>query len=169
MRAELTYLAPMLLGGVGFYGDPISIKGGWDSENEIGNTWRRFMAWLEENPSRPYALGKGMLYEVHIYGPETKTKGYFEVFVGEEVAAGALPIPLSAKWIPGGEALRITLSGEEITGDWWKNLEAEILPARGLIRGGEYLIEAYDERFKGMDKVSESELDIYLPVRRVQS
>ena len=169
MRTTLTVLAPMLLGGIGFYGDPISVRGGWDSENEIGNTWRRFMAWLAENPDRPYALDHGMMYEVHIYGPETRSKGYFEVFVGEEVASESLPITLSAKRIPGGEYLRITLAGEEITGDWWARLDAETLHAQGLRRCGEYLIEAYDQRFKGMDRLGESELDIYLPVEKASA
>ena len=165
MHAERTTLAPMLLGGMNYFGDPLSVKGGWDSENEIGNTWRRYMAWLAENPARPYALGKGEMYEVHIYGPETERKGYFEVFVGEEVSPHPLPVELSAKWIPGGEYLKITLSGEEISGDWWKDLDSVILPAHGLTRRGTYLIEAYDSRFKGMDRMSESELDIYLPVQ----
>lgn len=165
MRAELMTLTPMLLGGLSYFGDPLSAKGGWDSENEIGNTWRRYMAWLAENPARPYALGKGVLYEVHIYGPETAQKGYFEVFVGEEISSHALPVSLSAKWVPGGEYLKITLSGEEISGDWWKDLDAFILPERGLERRGEYLIEAYDDRFKGMDRIKDSEIDVYLPVQ----
>jgi predicted transcriptional regulator YdeE len=165
MRAELTTLAPMMLGGLSYFGDPLSVKGGWDSENEIGNTWRRYMAWLEANPSRPWALGAGVMYEVHIYGPETERKGYFEVFVGEEVSSHALPVELSAKWIPGGEYLKITLTGGEISGDWWKDLDSSILPARGLSRRGAHLIEAYDGRFKGMDRIGESELDIYLPVQ----
>lgn len=164
MKKELTVLGPLLLGGVGFYGDPLSTKGGWDAENEIGKTWDRFMSHMNENPERPYSLSKPFLYEVHIYGDETEQKGYFEVFVGEEVGTSELPIGLVSKFIPEAEYLKVTLCGNEITGDWWQELDTKILPEAGRRRSGAYIIEAYDERFKGMDCLEESILDIFIPV-----
>ena len=53
MKAELVRLGPLLLGGVGFYGDPFTRKSGWDSDNEIGGTWQRYSEFLSENPERP--------------------------------------------------------------------------------------------------------------------
>ena len=166
MKTEVTRLSSILLGGVSFYGDPISAKGGWDTENEIGKTWQRFMTFLRENPERPYSCGKQLFYEVHLYGSETKKKGYFEVFVGEEVNTATLPIALCAKYIPESDYLKMTLFGREIVGDWWLKLETEILPALGFSAKSSHLIQVYDDRFKGMDNVDESILDVFIPIEK---
>jgi predicted transcriptional regulator YdeE len=166
METKLVSLHPLLLGGLCFYGDPISAKGGWDSENEIGKTWSRFSEFLRENPDRPYSSHGGTMYEIHIYGIETRSKGYFEVFVGEEVNTAQLPIALSTKFIPASDYLKITLNGNEITGDWWHELDTKIMPSSGSKRNFAYLIQAYDEKFKGMDKIEDSILDVYIPVEK---
>ncbi len=167
MKKELVHLDSMLLGGVNFYGDPISTKGGWDSENEIGKTWSRFMGYLTDHPERPYSRNKPYMYEVHIYGSETAGKGYFEVFVGEEVNSAQLPVALCSKFIPESDYMKLTLFGNEITGDWWQKLDSEIIPAKGVGRNSPYIIQAYDERFKGMDDIGNSILDVYIPVEKV--
>lgn len=167
MNTELVSLDSLLLGGVSFYGDPISTKGGWDAENEIGKTWNRFMEFITRNTERPYSLHKQYMYEVHIYGSETAVKGYFEVFVGEEVNTAQLPIEISSKFISASEYLKITLSGKEITGDWWQKLDTDIIPSGGVGRNPAYLIQAYDGRFKGMDRIEDSILDVYIPVEKV--
>ena len=163
MKAELMTLRPLLLGGMCFYGDPLSAKGSWDSENEIGKTWKRYTDFLAANPARPYSLDERRMYEVHLYGDETPSKGYFEVFVGEEVRTAELPVALCAKYIPASDYLKVTLSGSEITADWWKELDA-VLSERNLKRNDRYLIQAYDHRFKGMDRIEESEMEVYLPI-----
>lgn len=163
MKTELTHLHAMLLGGVGFYGDPISTKGSWESENEIGKTWNRFMEYFTKNPDRPCSCNRPYLYEIHIYGSETAAKGYFEVFVGEEVNTAQLPVGLCAKFIPASDYLKITLYGNEITGDWWQNLDAELMP-EGMKKSSSYMIQAYDERFRGMDNIGNSVLDVFIPV-----
>ena len=167
MKTEPVRLGPMLLGGMGFYGDPFSVKAGWDSENEIGKTWQRFTDWLAAHPDDPCFSEKGVLYELHVYGPETPVKGIFEVFVGGAVSTHELDEALTAKWIPAGEYLKVTLTGKEITGDWGMSLEGEMLPQMGLARRGAFLIQAYDARFKGTQSVPESEMDAYIPVQRV--
>jgi hypothetical protein len=164
MKTELVHRPSMLLGGVGFYGDPFRQKAGWDAENEIGKTCDRFTAYVAEHPVRPYACGVPCFYEVHVYGAETATKGYFEVFVGEEVNTAELPTALSAKFFPASDYLRITLSGEEISGDWWRTLDTELIPAYGVRRGAQFIIQAYDGRFKGMDRLAESTMEAYIPV-----
>lgn len=167
MKTELVSLDSLLLGGVNFYGDPVSTKGGWDAENEIGKTWNRFVEFITQNTMRPYSLHKRYMYEVHIYGGETAAKGYFEVFVGEEVNTAQLPVSLSAKYIYAADYLKITLSGKEITGDWWQKLDTDIIPSIGVKRNPAYLIQAYDERFKGMDRIEDSILDVFIPIKKV--
>ena len=164
MKTELVHLRSILLGGVSFYGDPFSRKGGWDADNEIGRTCDRFLAYIAANPKRPYSCHKDILYEVHVYGEETASKGYFEVFVGEEVTDVELPIALSAKRLPESDYLKVTLSGQEITGDWWQTLDTDILPEFHAIRSAPYSIQAYDSRFKGMDQLDGSVIDAYIPV-----
>jgi predicted transcriptional regulator YdeE len=167
MQTELVHLHSMLLGGVNFYGDPISTKGSWDSENEIGKTWNRFMEYLTEHPERPYSCNKPYLYEIHIYGSETACKGYFEVFVGEEIHNAQLSMALCTKYIPESDYIKITLYGHEMTGDWWQQLETDIIPAQGVRKNSSYIIQAYDERFKGMDDIGNSILDVYIPVENI--
>jgi predicted transcriptional regulator YdeE len=166
METELVSLNSLLLGGLCFYGDPISTKGGWDSENEIGKTWSRFSQFLTQNQERPYSTHGRYMYEVHIYGIETRSKGYFEVFVGEEVNNAQSPITLSSKFIPAADYLKITLIGNEITGDWWHKLDTEIMLPSGSQRNSAYLIQAYDERFKGMDRIEDSILVVYIPIEK---
>ena len=168
MKTEFVHLDALLLGGVSFYGDPISAKGSWDAENEIGKTCQRFADFITENPNRPYSLYKPLFYEVHIYGHETMTKGYFEVFAGEEVSTAELPVALSAKYIPASDYLKIYLAGKEIVSDWWQELDAMMSADKGITRNNSYMIQAYDERFKGVDRIEESALDAYIPILRVQ-
>ncbi len=168
MKTELVHLDALLLGGVSFYGDPISSKGSWDAENEIGKTCKRFGDFMAENPNRSYSLGKPLFYEVHIYGPETMTKGYFEVFAGEEVNTANLPVALSAKYIPASDYLKVSLTGKEIVSDWWQELDTVISAQAGITRNNSYIIQAYDERFKGVDKIEESALDAFIPILRTQ-
>ena len=166
MNTELVHLEAMLLGGVGFYGDPFSKRGGWDSENEIGKAWNRFAQYLEEHPKRSYSCAKSCMYEVHITGNETAEKGHIEIFVGEEVNTPQLPFALSVKFFPGGDYLKVTLSGREIDSDWWMRLDTEILPAMGLKQDDRFIIQAYDQRFLGMDRLEESTMDAYIPLKR---
>ncbi len=164
METRLATLGPLLLGGMSFYGDPISVKGGWDSENEIGKTCKRFEDFLAKNKDRPYSSRGPNIYEVHIYGSETMSKGYFEVFVGEEVTTAELPVELNSKYIPASDYLKVTLYGKEITGDWWKDLDTKIIPAMGVKRNFGYIIQVYDDRFKGVDMIEESVVETYIPI-----
>ena len=164
MKTEVVKLGPLLLGGMCFYGDPISVKGSWDSENEIGKTCKRFADFVSEHPVRPYSKNIPLFYEVHVYGSETMSKGYFEVFVGEEVNTDELPIELSCKYIPASDYIKITLYGSEIISDWWENLDTEVIPAFGLKRNFGYIIQAYGDGFKGMDNIEDSVMNAYIPV-----
>ena len=79
MEPFITKKPEMHLVGMSFYGDPFSLRGGWDGENEIGRVWARFMKYLGEKED----LLKGIIYpdafyEVHIYNEETIEKGVFD-------------------------------------------------------------------------------------------
>ena len=56
------------------------------------------------------------------------------------------------------------LKGEEITADWGKKIYQDWLPASNYQLSYNYNIQYYDQRFKGMDKIAESTVDLYLPV-----
>lgn len=166
MQTQLVHMDALLLGGMGFYGDPFSKKGGWDSDNEIGKTWERYMAHLAANPERAYSCNKSCMYEVHITGSETAEKGRFEVFVGEEVNTPQLPTALCAKFFPASDYIKVTLAGEEIIGDWWKKFESVVLTEYGVKQRGNFIIQAYDERFLGMDQLEGSVLDVLVAVQK---
>ncbi len=156
----------IMLMGVSFYGDPFQLSGDWTVENEIGRVWKRFMNYLEENrPTLQTLLDGDELYEVHIYNPETPTKGFFEVFTGLATRdPWNVPVDLLVKALPATQYAVFTLMGEQITSDWYKDLETT-LTQKGYVRSHPFIIERYDRRFKGMDQIADSELDIYIPVK----
>lgn len=157
---------PVMLVGMGFYGDPFASSAGWTEENEIGRLWDRFVAYLEEHADGiQHATNPRERYEVHISHTETPAKGHYEVFVGIEVAQlENVPVQLVAKAIPAGEYVHVTLHGAEITSDWAFDIYGEWLPAAGYEAEGSYMFQVYDERFKGVERLEESVLEAYLPV-----
>lgn len=166
MKAEIVEKPAMLLVGFDFFGDPFRSYGGWSEENEIGRLWLRWITYLESaQPYLPYTVPDHVMYEVHIYHPETLQTGEFEVFVGVEVSTfGALPPEVVAKMLPAGRYAVFTLAGQEITADWPWMMDAEWLPALGARRRTTFTLQRYDARFKGMDAIDESELDVYVPL-----
>lgn len=169
MEPILLESRPRLLLGLGFFGDPFTRSGGWTEENEIGRLWKRFMTFLAEHPN---AIGRvkaeGVMYELHVYHPETLRTGEFEVFVGVEVEAlETLPLELSAKILPPATYAVFTLSGEQITSDWAKMIYTDWAPGSGYQVLQTHSLQRYDERFKGMAQITESILEVYIPVRKL--
>lgn len=167
MEARIVERGPILLVGMGYYGDPFAAASAWDAENEIGSLWKRFMAFLSASPR---AIGERadrdeFFYELHISGPESALTGRYEVFAGVEVRAlAAIPILCAAKLLPPADYAVLTLKGEEMAGDWMGRLKSEVAPSLGRELSSAFSFERYDSRFKGMDRLSESELDFYLPL-----
>ena len=155
----------IILVGMSFYGDPFDSRAGWDGENEIGHLWTRFMNFLSSHQNE--MIGKPQVfYEVHIHTDETREKGKFEIFVGVEanpVQIETLPIELCVKVLPKTQYAIFTFKGEEITSDWEKLLH-DWLTTSGFESPYSYNFQYYDERFKGMDRIAESVLDVYVPV-----
>jgi predicted transcriptional regulator YdeE len=168
MQPVIVEKGPIYLLGLGFFGDPFQISGGWTEENEIGRLWSRFMAFVAQHHGHiRQAVAESVAYEVHIYHPETMRTGEFEVFVGLEVAAlEEVPLELSAKILPPATYAIFTLQGEQIVGDWAAEMFAEWLPQAGYEGDGRYSIQRYDERFKGLQQIEESVLEVYIPIRR---
>lgn len=156
----------IILAGLSFFGDPFKFSGGWTEENEIGRLWKRFMAYLNEaQPPLPH-VKPGGFYEVHIDHPEMEQTGEYEVFVGVEVdRVEEVPVRLSIKLLPPTKYAVFTLVGQQIVADWSAEMQAWLTRA-GYQRAYAYGFQLYDERFKGMDRLDESVLDMYVPVRR---
>jgi predicted transcriptional regulator YdeE len=57
------------------------------------------------------------------------------------------------------------LKGHEIVSDWTKGMQNWMAQA-GYESAYRYGFELYDHRFKGMDRIDESELDAYIPVKK---
>lgn len=170
MQPRIIEMEPLALVGMSFFGDPFRLSAGWTQENEIGQLWSRFIAFLEQCSNTPAGASTDKTYEVHIYHPETRRTGEFEVFVGIEVPTlQEIPIELTAKLLPRGTFALFTLRGEQIASDWPIQAVTEWLPAAGYQMVETFSIQRHDERFKGMNQLSGSELDVLLPVRPQQS
>ena len=171
MEVKVIEKDQMLLVGLSFFGDPFKSSAGWTEENEIGRLWVRFMSFLESQGARiQHIKEREVSYEVHIEHPETQEKGEYEVFVGLEVAQlKDLPVELLVKVLPPTSYAVFTLIGEEITSDWHQMIHRDWLPGSGYRIAYDYAIERYDERFKGLDKIAESVLEVYIPVARAES
>jgi predicted transcriptional regulator YdeE len=169
---EPTILAerPLLLVGLDFFGDPFALSGGWTEENEIGRLWKRFMACLAAHPQRLRHVTSGaVMYEVHVGHEETAQTGEREVFVGLEVdRLEDVPVELVVKVLPAVAYAVYTLRGEEILSDWNRAFYHDWLPGSGYEAAYDYAVERYDERFKGVQRIAESTLEVYLPIRRRQ-
>lgn len=163
----------MILLGAGFFGDPFSLSGEWTEENEIGRLWKRFMKYFSEN-KEVFSLFKDrdVAYEVHIENDETKTKGHLEIFVGMELdkpynkTLDKIPHDLLVKILPASMYAVFTLKGEEIVGDWPMKIYSEWLPGSEYELAHNFGFQYYDKRFKGMERVGESELDVYVPIKK---
>ena len=160
----------MFLAGMSFFGDPFTMSAEWTEENEIGRLWNRFFAYLKRDPSHSDEAfcfqNSGVSYEAWIEHAETAPKGQVEVFVGMEVeSVASLPVELLVKVFPVATYAVFTLQGEAIMSDWNHGVQ-QWMAAAGYQQAYPYGLQVYDERFKGLDKVEESELDAYVPVKR---
>ncbi|MBN1877575.1 MAG: GyrI-like domain-containing protein [Anaerolineae bacterium] len=166
MKSVILEVPPLVLSGFDFFGDPFRSHGGWSEENEIGRLWTRWMVYLEQTRHLFQIVKEtDVMYEVHIYHTETPKTGEFEVFVGIEITRlEGVPPEVVIKRMPAGRYAIFTLIGEEITADWTWQLDSEWLPALGVRRCTAFSIQRYDARFKGMEAIADSELDVYIPL-----
>ena len=166
MQTRITTEDRLVLAGMSFYGDPFSTHGAWSGENEIGRVWTRFMTYLEGHHEQlEDILQPGVFYEVHTYSDETVSRGLFEVFVGARLTSlEGTPTAMVMKALPASDYAVFTLEGEEIASDWFSKVEAWIAEA-GYQRAQDFTFQYYDERFKGVDQMEGSTLDVYIPIK----
>jgi AraC family transcriptional regulator len=167
MEPALIEKPQMTLVGFSFFGDPFKLSGGWTEENEIGRLWNRFMDYLMKHPAAiKHVRAEKVAYEVHIEHAETKQTGESEVFIGVEVdALEDVPVETTIKLLPPTTYAVFTLHGKEITADWSKMI-SEWMNRAGYHNPYPYSFQYYDERFKGVQQIEESVLDVYVPVKR---
>jgi len=168
MQPTIVRKNKITLVGVSFYGDPFETSAGWTEDNQIGRLWQRLMAYLAKNPDKiKHPVPVQASYEVHIYGPETMTKGLFEVFIGIAVERlETVPVDFLIKVLPTAEYAVFTLKGKQISSDWHLEIN-EWIAAAGYEHAHPYSFQYYDARFKGLDQIEESQLDVYMPVKKV--
>ena len=165
METRITTLQTMYLAGMSFYGDPFSSHGAWTGENEIGRLWTRCMNYLEDHNDQLQSIWQSqVMYEVHIYNADTISKGLFEVFVGGHLKTPeGVPAELLIKSLPASDYVVFTLQGEEISTDWYSAGE-RWMADNGYLRSLPYIFQYYDDRFKGVEQIEESVLDVYIPI-----
>ena len=167
MKIQFIEKEPVFLAGMSFYGDPFREAGDWSMDNEIGHLCRRFMEYKQSHQDLLGLIASSDdFYEAHIHTLESSAKGFFEVFVGQPLSAdhfGSLPLELSMKILPANQYAQVNLSGEQIFSDWYMDLDA-LLKQEGWRRKELYFFQVYDERFKGMEQITESELSAFIPV-----
>lgn len=152
--------------GLSFFGDPFATSAGWTEENEIGRLWDRFMAYLSQHPHRiKHLVNREQAYEVHLEHKETRQTGHYEVFIGLEVAQlEDVPVELLVKVLPPVRYAVFTLKGQQIISDWDRTI-GQWMSSTGYERAYPYGFQLYDRRFKGLDNIEESELDVYVPLK----
>ncbi|MBU7026324.1 MAG: GyrI-like domain-containing protein [Theionarchaea archaeon] len=165
-RINIIERGPLPLIGCVFYGDPFHSKGGWDVENEIGLTWKRFMSLYEKNKDviERYRVNTDTAYEVHIQPEDYEETKKFYVYVGVEVKTlDEIPLEMFGKVFPQTMYAVFTFKGRDIFRGG-KYIWQQWLPTSEYEEAYPYLILAYDERFRGLDN-EESEIDYHVPIR----
>ncbi|POR03094.1 hypothetical protein AU468_05960 [Alkalispirochaeta sphaeroplastigenens] len=171
MQVTIHTFPPVCLAGASFFGNPFTSHAAWTEENEIGLLWQRYLSLLREQspPSRendpPGEAFKEEFFELHILHPGSNLRGEYEVFAGHPVQFSEIarwPLPFSLKVIPPGEYGLFWLNGPDAAEDWAAELE---LP-EGYRLNTSFSVLRYDHRFRGMDQLEESQVQIHAPLLR---
>ena len=167
MNPKIIDLDPITLAGVSFYGDPFETSNVWTAENQIGRLWQRFMTCLEQRKTElDPVINQDVGYEVHIRGEEAEEIGFYEVFVGVEIReVERAPVDLLVKVLPKSTYAVFTLKGSQIMADWNDGIEGW-LKESGFKLASPFMFEYYDKRYKGLDRIEESEVDFYFPIEK---
>lgn len=157
----------MLVAGMVFHGDPSSGGNGWSEDNEVGKLWTRFSRFWENHRDRmKNIVDPGKLYEIWIEPSDYKDTKESCLMIGVEIReVGDLPLELSFKVFPATKYAVFTLKGDTIKTNWGDKIYKKWLPKSGYQEAHKFLFEVYDDRFKGLDDLTNSELDVYLPIK----
>ena len=168
MEPLIIHDTQIFLIGMSFYGDPFSKAQGWNEDNEIGNLWNRFSRFLYQNPEAiKNRTNYDAMMEIHVQTAESLEKGYFEIFVGAWVSnLEDVPLECIVKILPKTKYAIFSLQGQEITSDWENLFLTQWLLDSSYELSAPYHLQLYDLRFKGMDRIEESIIEVYMPIRK---
>ena len=76
-----------------------------------------------------------------------------------------MPFDLTIKVLPAATYAVFTLTGKRIVEDWEKEMEVW-LEQDSYQEDYPYNFQYYDTRFKGMDRIEESQIDVYIPIEK---
>lgn len=152
--------------GMNFYGDPFSVGGSWSVDNAIGMLWKRFIAYYTNKSNLiSNRVNDDVMYECHIMDDEFENTGEYGVMVGVEVTElKDQPIHLVSKSIPKSSYIVLELTGQEIVSDQGVFIKEVLKEMVDVSVNMSYFFEKYDHRFKGMDNIEESTVEIYIPI-----
>ena len=173
MEYEIVKKEKIKLMGLNYHGS--ITENGVAFEERVEDIWRRLSEFcmnkwesIEESVINPE-----LSYEIQLWNEkELEESGQMSVFVGVEFDnLESIPIELVGKVLPGDKYISFVLEGEEIHG-WEEFLLQEWFPESN------YWMKSFDEqlfhiqcfhehRFKGIDKLEESELKVLVPVEEI--
>lgn len=155
MVPEFVRLEKMFLVGMTYYGD--------NEHGEIPALWGRFGARMNRITNKKGFCAYGLCIEPDDY----EETGKFQYIAALEVESlDTIPLEMVGKVLPAADYAVFTHKGpvtglretyEKIYGTWIAETDMEV------IKG--YDFELYDDRFKTPDD-PESEIDIYIPIRK---
>jgi len=145
--------------GIMYYGD----NKNW----EIPKIWEEFMRLMNKIPNR---LPTQEAYGLCFYTEQFSKTGLFYYLAGLPVSSlDEIPMELVGKTLPASEYAVFThkgpLTGKTTIKDTYAYAYGTWLPGSPYVNPYAYDFEYYDERFKGNDN-PETEIDIYIPIRR---
>lgn len=159
----------ILLAGFSFFGNPLEGNAGWTEDNEIGRLWNRLYSTLHAIPlPEEIVVNKRHNFEAHLLHEDTEKTGEYEVFVGLQVSdVSRVPIQYCVKVLPAATYAVFTARGKA------EIMMEEPLIDRWLVKNDyemahQVWVQRYDERFLGLERMEESELDWMVPIRKGQ-
>jgi predicted transcriptional regulator YdeE len=166
MQPVIQHRPRLILAGVSFFGDPFHSHAGWTEANEIGRLWQRLMRLLTQ-PDSPFPP-PAESYEIHLQSTETAQTGEYEVFAGFVIETlDRVPVEMCLKILPEADYALFTLRGEQIQGD--ESVVDDWLAESGCRLVAPVYIQRYDQRFKGLDQLAASEIDLLVPILRANT
>lgn len=168
MKFDIVEKEDLIICGMNYFGDPFQVGGAWSVDNAIGRLWKQFMDYIMTYPHKITGqVNPQSFYELHIQSPGYEETGEYAIMIGVQVQSlQDIPIELVAKHLPASQYLRLHLVGNEIVSDWNKAIEDYFTDSNDYQVASNFSFEHYDHRFKGMDRIDESELDIYVPIQQ---
>ncbi|MBI9012593.1 MAG: GyrI-like domain-containing protein [Clostridiales bacterium] len=160
-----------LIIGMNFYGDPFSVGGSWSVDNAIGKLWQRYSTYLSKHSDMIlHRVSADESYECHVMDESFEDTGEYGIMVGVEVSSlNQQPVHLVSKVIPKRKYMVLILSGQEIVSDQQVFIDEILKENTEVSVDTSFFFEKYDKRFKGMHRIEESLVEIFIPLNHKDS